>query len=62
MICYLELYSTVFTDYQLAYGPGGIAIYMGPMALALGYGILFATLLTLVLVSCLYLIGEDMNK
>lgn len=46
----------------LAYGIGGTDIYMGPMALALGYGILFATPLTLVLVPCLYLIGNDITR
>jgi multidrug efflux pump subunit AcrB len=35
------------------------ARFMIPMALSLGYGILFATLITLVLVPCLYLIIED---
>jgi hypothetical protein len=32
------------------------------MALALGYGILFATPLTLVLIPCLYTIGQDIRK
>jgi len=35
------------------------ARFMIPMALSLGYGILFATLITLLLVPCLYLINED---
>jgi len=46
----------------LAYGLGGADVYMGPMALALGYGILFATPLTLVLVPCLYLISLDIGR
>jgi multidrug efflux pump subunit AcrB len=35
------------------------ARFMIPMALSLGYGILFATAITLVLVPCLYLMVED---
>ena len=46
----------------LAYGLGGADVYMGPMALALGYGILFATPLTLVLVPCLYLVSADLGR
>ena len=34
---------------------------MIPMALSLGYGILFATLITLLLVPCLYLLIEDLR-
>jgi multidrug efflux pump subunit AcrB len=43
----------------LAYGLGGYDLYMAPMALVLGYGLLFATPLTLILVPCLYVIGDD---
>ncbi len=35
------------------------ARFMIPMALSLGYGILFATLVTLLVVPCLYLVVED---
>ena len=38
----------------LAYGVGGTNPFTAPMALALGYGLLFATPLTLVWVPCLY--------
>jgi multidrug efflux pump subunit AcrB len=58
----MTTFTTVAGLLPLAYGIGGTDIYMGPMALALGYGILFATPLTLVLVPCLYLIGEDIKK
>lgn len=37
------------------------ARFMIPMALSLGYGILFATLISLLLVPCLYLIVEDVK-
>jgi multidrug efflux pump subunit AcrB len=58
----MTTFTTVAGLLPLAYGIGGSDIYMGPMALALGYGILFATPLTLVLVPCLYLVGEDIKK
>lgn len=35
------------------------ARFMIPMAISLGYGILFATVITLILVPCLYMIVED---
>jgi len=38
------------------------ARFLIPMALSLGYGILFATMITLVLVPSLYLIVEDTRQ
>lgn len=38
------------------------ARFMIPMALSLGFGILFATVITLILVPCLYLLGEDFHQ
>ena len=38
------------------------ARFMIPMALSLGFGILFATVITLVLVPCLYLLIEDVHQ
>ena len=38
------------------------AQYIIPMAISLGFGILFATSIILILVPCLYLFFEDMNK
>lgn len=46
----------------LAYGIGGSDLFMAPTALSLGYGLLFATPLTLVLLPCLYLIQIDIGK
>ena len=37
------------------------ARFMVPMAISLGFGILFATLITLILVPCFYLIVEDLR-
>jgi multidrug efflux pump subunit AcrB len=38
------------------------ARFMIPMALSLGFGILFATVITLILVPCLYLLIEDIKQ
>jgi multidrug efflux pump subunit AcrB len=38
------------------------ARFMIPMAISLGFGILFSTLVTLVLVPCLYMLLEDVAK
>ncbi len=57
----LTTVSTVAGLLPLAYGIGGADPYMGPMALALGWGLLFATPLTLLLLPCLYMIGEDIR-
>jgi multidrug efflux pump subunit AcrB len=38
------------------------ARFLIPMAVSLGFGILFATLITLLLVPCLYLIVEDLRQ
>ena len=46
----------------LAYGWGGSDPFMAPMALAMGYGLLLVTPLTLVLVPCLYTITIDLES
>ena len=43
----------------LAYGIGGIDYLLQPMVLALGYGLLFGTFMTLILMPCLYSINYD---
>jgi len=43
----------------LAYGIGGTDYILQPMALSLGYGLLFGTLMTLVLLPCLYLMNFE---
>ncbi|UCE65833.1 MAG: efflux RND transporter permease subunit [Candidatus Zixiibacteriota bacterium] len=54
--------TTVAGVLPLAYGLGGSDPFISPMALALGYGILFATPLTLILLPCLYLAQHDVGK
>jgi multidrug efflux pump subunit AcrB len=51
--------TTVVGLVPLAYGIGGSDPFVAPLALALGYGLLFATPLTLFIVPCLYMIRED---
>lgn len=51
--------TTVAGLLPLAYGLGGSDPFIAPMALALGYGLLLATPLTLALVPCLYMIHQD---
>ena len=46
----------------LAYGIGGVDPTNAPMALSLGWGLLFATPLTLMLIPSLYAIMEDFKK
>jgi multidrug efflux pump subunit AcrB len=55
----LTTFTTVAAVIPLAYGIGGYDLYMAPMALTLGWGLLFATPLTLILVPSLYMIRED---
>ena len=43
----------------LAYGVGGTDVFLQPMVLALGYGLIFGTFLTLILLPCMYLMNYD---
>ena len=45
----------------LAYGIGGIDYILQPMALALGYGLVFGTIITLILIPALYLINLEIT-
>jgi len=54
--------TTVAGVLPLAYGLGGSDPFISPMALALGYGILFATPLTLILLPCLYMVQYDLSR
>jgi multidrug efflux pump subunit AcrB len=58
----LTTLTTVAGLLPLAYGWGGTSLYMSPMALTLGYGLLFATPVTLILVPSLYLIFWDLER
>ena len=54
--------TTVVGLIPLVYGIGGSDPFIAPMALALGYGLLFATPLTIIFVPCLYAVRIDINN
>ena len=54
--------TTVVGLIPLVYGIGGSDPFIAPMALALGYGLLFATPLTIIFVPCLYAVRMDINS
>ena len=58
----LTTLTTVGGVLPLAYGFGGTDAYMAPMCLALAYGLLLATPITLVLVPSLYVIRYDIGR
>ncbi|NNJ98021.1 MAG: efflux RND transporter permease subunit [Gammaproteobacteria bacterium] len=51
--------TTVAGLLPMAYGLGGSDPFSAPMALAMGYGILFATPITLLLIPCLLMVMDD---
>jgi multidrug efflux pump subunit AcrB len=46
----------------VAYGIGGMDPFLRPMALSISWGLLFATFSTLIVIPCVYLIGEDIKN
>jgi multidrug efflux pump subunit AcrB len=58
----LTTLTTVAGLLPLGHGIGGGDPYIAPMALALAYGLLFATPITLILVPYLYLIRVDLGR
>jgi multidrug efflux pump subunit AcrB len=54
--------TTVAGLLPMAYGIGGSDPFSAPMALAMGYGILFATPLTLILLPCLMMVQNDVYR
>ena len=54
--------TTVIAIMPLAYGLGGTSPFMAPLALALGWGLISATPLSLILVPCFYLVREDLFR
>lgn len=53
--------TTVAGLLPMAYGLGGSDPFSAPMALAMGYGILFATPITLILIPCLLAVLDDLH-
>jgi multidrug efflux pump subunit AcrB len=58
----LTSFTTVAGVLPMAYGAGGVDPFIAPMAMALGYGIVFATPLTLLLLPCLYMVRHDIGR
>ncbi len=58
----LTTITTVVALLPLIYGIGGEDSMMGPMAMALGYGLLFASPVTLILLPCFYMVREDITQ
>ncbi|NIM19237.1 MAG: AcrB/AcrD/AcrF family protein [Candidatus Latescibacteria bacterium] len=58
----LTTLTTVAGLLPLAYGIGGTDPFIAPMPLAIGYGLLFSTPLTLALVPSFYIIGDDISR
>ena len=54
--------STLGGVLPLAYGLGGYDAILSPMSLALGWGILLSTPVTLFLVPCLYTLASDLRR
>ena len=54
--------STLGGVLPLAYGLGGYDAILSPMSLALGWGILLSTPVTLFLVPCLYTLASDLGR
>ncbi len=46
----------------LIYGLGGKDLFLQPMVMALGYGLLFGTFVTLILLPCLYSFNQDLSN
>lgn len=53
--------SIVLELMPVIYGVGGKDYMIAPLALAFGYGLIFATIITLILIPCFYHIAEDMK-
>ena len=53
--------TTVLALFPTIYGLGGMDYFVAPLALAFGYGLIFATFITMVLVPCFYHIAEDLK-
>ncbi len=53
--------TTVLALFPTIYGLGGRDPFVAPLALAFGYGLIFATIITLILVPAFYHIAEDLK-
>jgi len=58
----LTTITTALGLFPTAYGLGGSDPFISPMCLALMYGLLFGTFITLILIPILYSVGQDFNR
>ena len=58
---FLTTVTTIFGLLPTVYGIGGRADLIVPMVMAMAYGLLFASLLTLILLPCLFMISADLK-
>ena len=58
----LTSFTTIGGLGPMAFGLGGSEPYLAPMAIAIVWGLTFATVLTLLIIPCLYLIVEDLTR
>lgn len=59
---FLTTGTTVLGLFPTIYGLGEKNYFVAPLALAFGYGLIFASFITLVLIPCLYYIAEDFKS
>lgn len=59
---WLTTLTTIFGLLPLVYGIGGEDKFLAPAALALGYGLMFGTVLILIFIPALYLIHDDLGR
>ncbi len=58
---FLTTVTTIFGLLPTVYGIGGHADLIVPMVMAMAYGLLFAALLTLIFLPCLFMISADLK-
>lgn len=58
---FLTTITTIFGLIPTVYGIGGRADLIVPIVMAMAYGLLFASLLTLILLPCLFMVSADLN-
>ena len=58
----LTTLTTVCGIATVAYGIGGLDPFLRPMALAISWGLMFSTCLTLIVIPCFYFIVQDIRK
>ena len=58
----LTTLTTVAGISTVAYGIGGKDPFLQPMALTITWGLIFATILTLIIIPCIYAIVDDLTE